>query len=93
MKEEKITLGDRFISSLVIFLAAFFTALIVWLIVLFLSPKSGNIFTFPFIYVFYFSGVFTAIAFLSPKKSLDYMGWIWNKMDSFFKEFNRGGPS
>ncbi len=89
---EKTTIGDRFSASFIIFIASFLTMLAIWFLVFLFSAKGGGIFTFPFIYVFYFTGALTFLAFVSPNKSIQIISWVWKKMDNFFKEFNGNGP-
>ena len=90
MNKEKTKIGDRFAASFLLLFASFLTASIVWFLVVFLIGKAGGLFNFPFEYVLYFTGAFTFLAFISPNKAIDSMGWIWGKIDSLFKEINRG---
>ena len=85
MNKNKTTFADRFAASFIMMIASSLTAMVIWVFVFFIVGRAGEIFIFPFIYVFYATAAFTILAFVSPNISLRCMGWIWGKMDKFIK--------
>ena len=85
MKKYESTLGYRLAASFLMMVASFVTAFISWLFFSFLIGKADQAFIFPFNIVYYFTAVFTILAFVSPTLALYCMGWIWNKIEKFVK--------
>ena len=90
MKKNKVTFGERIEASFLMLIASFLTALFLWGFTFALSSKGGDLFTFPFSFVFYFSGFFVFFAFVAPNKSIDAIGWLWKKIENFLKDAGNG---
>lgn len=83
----------RLAASFAMFFASFVTGLTIWLLVFFFIGKAGEIFTFPIIFIGYFTALFTVLGFISPNKSLELLGWVWDKLNKFIKGINNyDGP-
>jgi hypothetical protein len=79
----KITITDRFLTAFFLMVASFLTGLCIWF-PLFLFGVRGH-YLIPFSPVIYFSVFFTFVGFISPNKSIDMIGYIWDKIHIFFK--------
>jgi hypothetical protein len=85
MKEARTTLGDRFSAAFLICVASFITALIIWGFIGLFVGRAGEIFALPFKVVVYSTACFTVLAFLSPDKSLDCIGWVWKQIEKIVR--------
>jgi hypothetical protein len=89
----RIKFGDRVAASFLIFVASLITATIIWAFVFIFVGRAGELFVFPFSFVLYSCAGFTVLAFLLPNRSIDCIGWVWNKIDVFIKSLrNENGP-
>ena len=82
---KKTTLGDRFAASFALLLASFVTALLIWGIVFLFIGRAGQLFMFPFSFVFYSTVFFTTIGFILPDTSIELIGWVWKKLEPLVK--------
>jgi len=86
MEKEKITIGDRLSAAFIIFIASLITAIIISSIIFYTAMAANELVYFQFTLVLYFTGMFTLFAFLFPNKSINLIGWIWDKISILFKE-------
>ena len=93
LKSQDNSFGARIAASFAMLIASFITACVIWLIAFYFIGKSGNIFIFSVEFIGYVTAVFTVMAFIFPNKTLDLIGWVWQKLDNLIKSMNNySGP-